>query len=317
MNCSHNIAELAEEIRLRKGSDSRAAGRLMSLAEESPEKTIELLRELSSFTEPRIVLGITGAPGSGKSMLAGRLIENFRQKYPDRMIGIVAVDPSSPRSGGSILGDRIRMMQHADDPKVFIRSIASHGQKGGVTLGTTGIISVMGAIGCDLVIVETVGVGQMEFAVKEVSDVVAVVLAPGQGDTMQFLKAGLMEIGDVFVVNKSDCPESTPFRAQLLNALFLRGRDPNMSVFSTSARDNLGMAELLDFIEDYAILYLSERQILRGKQRELLIKQAVFFEFQKRLDIAFEKKEPDMARKILNGEISLSSSVDSLIRKMK
>ncbi|MCX6739106.1 MAG: methylmalonyl Co-A mutase-associated GTPase MeaB [Candidatus Parcubacteria bacterium] len=316
MTYSNNISKLAEEIRLRKKTRFRSAGRLMSLAEESSERTIEILRELSFDPLPRIILGITGAPGSGKSLLANRMISNFREEYPEKMIGAIAVDPSSSLSGGSILGDRIRMMQHADDSNVFIRSIASHGQTGGITLGTMGIVSVMGLLGCDIVLIETVGVGQMEFAVKDVSDIVAIVMAPGQGDTMQFLKAGLMEVGDMFIINKSDCLDSIPFHAQLKNVLHLLGRETK-NLVRVSARDNLGLQELFSVVEDFFTRNQSEWKISRKERLQLLVKRAVFFEVQKRLEIVFEQRDKTLSKKILEGKIPLSLFVDSLIEKLK
>ena len=291
MACSNDVSTLAEEIRLRKKTRFRSAGRLMSLAEESPEQTIEILRELSGDPLPRIILGITGAPGSGKSLLAGRMIAAFRECYPDKVIGVIAVDPSSSISGGAILGDRIRMMQHASDPNVFIRSIASRGQTGGVTLGTMGIISVMGVLGCDMVIVETVGVGQMEFAVKEVADMVAIVMAPGQGDTMQFLKAGMMEIGDMFIINKADRSDFSQFFAQLKNALSLLGRSAKNPVLAVSARDNTGLSELFFVVEKFFARDHLLWEISRKERLELLIQRAIFSEFQKRLKNVLEEKE--------------------------
>ncbi len=317
MTYSNNISKLAEEIRLRKKTRFRFAGRLMSLAEESSERTIEILRELSFDPLPRIILGITGAPGSGKSLLANRMISNFREEYPEKMIGVIAVDPSSSLSGGSILGDRIRMMQHADDSNVFIRSIASHGQTGGITLGTMGIVSVMGLLGCDIVLIETVGVGQMEFAVKDVSDIVAIVMAPGQGDIMQFLKAGLMEVGDMFIVNKADRPDFSQFHAQLKNALVLLGRDTKNPVLAVSARDTIGLTELFCVIEELFVRDHLFWEISRKERLDLLIKRAIFSEFQKRLENVFEKESKFISQEIWSGEISLSSILETLVQKMK
>jgi LAO/AO transport system kinase len=165
------------------------------------------------------VLGITGAPGSGKSTLTDHLATEFRGRDPHRRLGIVAVDPSSPFTGGALLGDRVRMMRHATDPGVFIRSLASRGHLGGLALGAKGVVRVMGLIGCDVVIVETVGVGQSEVEIAQSADLVMVVLAPGQGDSVQMLKAGLMEAGDMFVVNKADRPGAAQLHQQLLSAL--------------------------------------------------------------------------------------------------
>jgi LAO/AO transport system kinase len=197
----------------------RAAARLMSIMTDQPQRLAELLAGSRDWPQPRLVLGITGAPGSGKSTLTDHLATEFRTRHPDRRLGIVAVDPSSPFTGGALLGDRVRMMRHATDPGVFIRSLASRGHLGGLTLGAKGVVRVMGLIGCDVVIVETVGVGQSEVEIAQSADYVMIVLAPGQGDSVQMLKAGLMEAGDMFVVNKADRPGVAQLHQQLLSAL--------------------------------------------------------------------------------------------------
>jgi len=197
----------------------RAAARLMSIMTDQPQRLAELLAGSRDWPQPRLVLGITGAPGSGKSTLTDHLATEFRTRHPDRRLGIVAMDPSSPFTGGALLGDRVRMMRHATDPGVFIRSLASRGHLGGLTLGAKGVVRVMGLIGCDVVIVETVGVGQSEVEIAQSADYVMIVLAPGQGDSVQMLKAGLMEAGDMFVVNKADRPGVAQLHQQLLSAL--------------------------------------------------------------------------------------------------
>lgn len=197
----------------------RAAARLMSIMTDQPQRLAELLAGSRDWPQPRLVLGITGAPGSGKSTLTDHLATELRKRHPERRLGIVAVDPSSPFTGGALLGDRVRMMRHATDPGVFIRSLASRGHLGGLALGAKGVVRVMGLIGCDFVIVETVGVGQSEIEIAQSADYVMVVLAPGQGDSVQMLKAGLMEAGDMFVVNKADRPNADQLHQQLLSAL--------------------------------------------------------------------------------------------------
>jgi LAO/AO transport system ATPase len=199
----------------------RAAARVMSLITNQPQLLAHLLSLSGSrdWSQPRLVLGITGAPGSGKSTLTDHLAAEYRLRHPERKLGIVAVDPSSPFTGGALLGDRVRMMRHATDPNVFIRSLASRGHLGGLALGAMGVVRLMGLIGCDVVIVETVGVGQSEVEIAQNADQVIVVLAPGQGDSIQMLKAGLMEAGDLFVVNKADRPDAADLHRQLLSML--------------------------------------------------------------------------------------------------
>lgn len=151
--------------------------------------------------------------------MTDHLAAEFRAYDPAGKLGIVAVDPSSPFTGGALLGDRVRMMRHATDPNVFIRSLASRGHLGGLALGAMGVVRVMGLMGCDTVLVETVGVGQSEVEIAQNADLVVVVLAPGQGDSIQMLKAGLLEAGDLFVVNKSDRPDAVHLHQQLASML--------------------------------------------------------------------------------------------------
>jgi LAO/AO transport system kinase len=209
-----------------RGADvqrTRAAARLMTLLEAEPYRLPELFRALpqAEWPRPRVVFGITGAPGTGKSTLVDALVAELRRREPDGRIGVIAVDPSSPFTGGAVLGDRVRMMRHSTDPLVFIRSLATRGHLGGLSLGVKGVLRVMALMGCDVVLVETVGVGQSEVEVARIADRVGVVLAPGAGDSVQMLKAGLMEVGDVFIVNKADAEGADALRRSLLQTLSL------------------------------------------------------------------------------------------------
>lgn len=188
---------------------------------DHPASLADVLRGSHDWPQPRLILGITGAPGSGKSTLTDHLATEYRTRFPERRLGIVAVDPSSPFTGGALLGDRVRMMRHATDPMIFIRSLASRGHLGGLALGAKGVCRVMGLIGCDIVLVETVGVGQSEVEIAQNCDLTMVVLAPGQGDSIQMLKAGLMEAGDLFVVNKADREGANQLFQSLISALQL------------------------------------------------------------------------------------------------
>ena len=214
-------------------SAARAAARLMSVLADAPYRLPEVFHaaarvvpgEADRLLLPRMLVGITGAPGSGKSTLTDALIRAYRQRHPGCRLGVVAVDPSSPFTGGAVLGDRVRMMRHATDPFVFVRSMASRGHLGGLALGVKGVVRVMGLIGCEVVFIETVGVGQSEVEVAGVADLVLIVLAPGQGDSVQLLKAGLMEIGDLFVVNKADRPDAARLHGDLLSMLRIAQSD--------------------------------------------------------------------------------------------
>jgi LAO/AO transport system ATPase len=205
----------------------RPAARLMTIVADEPARLPEIYEATGRIEGldpgrrllPRLLVGVTGSPGSGKSTLTDGLIREYRTRYPGRRVGVVAVDPSSPFTGGAVLGDRVRMMRHATDPMVFVRSMASRGHLGGLALGVKGVVRVMGLIGCDVVFVETVGVGQSEVEVAAVADLVIIVMAPGQGDSVQLLKAGLMEIGDLFVVNKADRPDAARLHSEVLAML--------------------------------------------------------------------------------------------------
>ncbi len=187
--------------RLLKG-EPRAIARAISHVEDGSDGTGALMKEVFRRSGKAMVIGITGAPGAGKSSLVDKLALFYRSG--DEKIGIIAVDPSSPFSGGAILGDRIRMQALGLDPKVFIRSMATRGKLGGLARATADAVAILDAAGYDKIIVETVGVGQDEVEIVKTADISVVVLVPGMGDDIQAIKAGIMEIGDVFVINKAD-----------------------------------------------------------------------------------------------------------------
>jgi len=195
-------AEQASLVERVAAGDVRAAARLMRDLEDGVPAARETLRTLFPRTGRAYVVGLTGAPGAGKSSLTDRLIGHHRAA--GRTVGVVAVDPTSPFSGGAILGDRIRMQDHALDPGVFIRSLATRGHLGGLSRATAEVVQVLDAMGKDVVLVETVGVGQDEIEVAELAHTVVVVAVPGMGDDVQAIKAGVLEIADVFAVNKAD-----------------------------------------------------------------------------------------------------------------
>ncbi len=191
--------ELSE--RILKG-DVRAAARAMRLADDRMPGAVQILKDIFPHTGKAWVIGVTGNPGSGKSTLCDRLIDHARKR--GKRVGVVAVDPTSPYSGGAILGDRIRMMRHATDEGVFIRSVATRGHLGGLSRSARDLVRILDAFGSDVIIVETVGVGQDELEITRTAHTTLVVMAPGLGDEVQAIKAGLMECADVFAVNKAD-----------------------------------------------------------------------------------------------------------------
>jgi LAO/AO transport system kinase len=182
--------------------DQRAAARAMRNVDDRMPGYLELLKEIFPRTGKAFVVGVTGNPGAGKSTLTDRLIERYRAS--GRTVGVICVDPSSPYTGGAILGDRIRMTRHATDPGVFIRSVATRGHLGGLSRSARDMVRVLDAFGCDVVIVETVGVGQDELEITRTAHSTLVVMAPGMGDEVQAIKAGILETADVFAVNKAD-----------------------------------------------------------------------------------------------------------------
>jgi len=194
-------ASLAQRL---LAGERAAIARAIRLLDDADPAGIDLLRDIYPAATQARVVGITGAPGSGKSTLVDRLIEAFRAR--GERVGVAAVDPSSPFTGGAILGDRIRMQRHAEDDGVFIRSLATRGHLGGLSASTLDVLTVLGAAGFRTLLLETVGVGQDEVEVNRVADTVALVVAPGAGDAVQTLKAGVMEIAHLFVVNKADRP---------------------------------------------------------------------------------------------------------------
>lgn len=230
----------------------RAVARAISLIEDDEPEARVLVDELYPHTGRALIVGVTGSPGAGKSSLVDRLIS--RERTAGRRVAVVAVDPSSPFTGGAILGDRLRMQSHATDPGVFIRSMASRGSLGGVAAATGDAIKVLDAAGYQTVFVETIGVGQTEIKVVELSDIVLLVLMPGAGDEIQALKAGVMEIGDIFVINKRDLPGADKLQAEVQYVLSFKGPGPegvdtaNPVVMASALRDE-GIEELAQAVE--------------------------------------------------------------------
>lgn len=241
--------------------------RAATAIENRRPESAALLRELFPHTGRALVIGVTGSPGAGKSTLATQLIRVFREQ--GKSVGVVAVDPTSPYSGGAILGDRIRMQQHHDDPGVFIRSMATRGWLGGLARATTDLVLLLDASGRDVVIVETVGVGQDEVDVARLAGVTVVVLVPGMGDDVQAIKAGLMEIADVFVINKADHAGADQLDREL-HQLPARADGTAPPVLKTVASEGTGVAELAVAIQQAAPQPGRQERLWELRLREML-----------------------------------------------
>ncbi|KIX11820.1 methylmalonyl Co-A mutase-associated GTPase MeaB [Dethiosulfatarculus sandiegensis] len=264
-----DILKTAELIE--KG-DLRHSARVMRSLDDGDPEALEVLKVLYPNTGRAWVLGITGSPGVGKSTLTDVLVTRFREQ--GKTVGVVAVDPTSPFTGGAILGDRIRMQRHATDDGVFIRSLATRGHFGGLTASTRGVVTVMDAMGKDVILVETVGVGQDEVDVAKMADTTLIVTVPGMGDDIQAIKAGILEVGDIFVVNKMDRPGGEATLSQLENMLMMERegtRCPgwNPPVVPVSAANNQGLDDLLEAIKGhYDLLHENKAQLMNQRRRE-------------------------------------------------
>ena len=263
-----SAASVPDLVEMARTGDARAVARLISLVEDASPLLREVMAGLAPYTGNAQIVGITGSPGVGKSTSTSALVTALRAS--GKRVGVLAVDPSSPFSGGALLGDRIRMQEHATDPDVYIRSMASRGHLGGLSWSTPQALRVLDAAGCDVVLVETVGVGQSEVEIAGLADTTLVLLAPGMGDGIQAAKAGILEIGDVYVVNKADRDGAEQVRRDLRNMIALAERSEDAwrpPIALTVAQTGQGVDEVVEAIDAHRAWMESSGELERRRMR--------------------------------------------------
>ena len=311
------IASAESHLAQARAGDKRSIARLLTIVENDEPGSADILRSLYPETGRARVIGVTGPPGGGKSTLVSRLAAQYRPTY-DR-IAIVAVDPSSPFTGGAILGDRIRMRDRFLEEGVFIRSMASRGHAGGLSRATMRVVNVLDALGTGLVIVETVGVGQEEVEVVRVADTVCLVTVPGLGDDIQAIKAGVLEIADVLVVNKADKPGADETARDLMQMLSLgKGRTTwKPPIVRTSAQDNTGIDALAKAIDAHVEWSIAggDRDLRRAgaarQEVEALLREALVKRLEERIG---QDRVADAVAKVARRELDPYRAVDELLR---
>jgi LAO/AO transport system kinase len=312
----HDVGVLIEHARQ---GQARAVARLISLVEDGAPELREVAAALARDTGRARVVGITGAPGVGKSTSVSVLITALRAV--GEKVGVLAVDPSSPFSGGALLGDRVRMQDHALDDGVFIRSMATRGHLGGIAWATPQALRVLDAAGCDVVLVETVGVGQSEVEVVALADTTVVLLAPGMGDGIQAAKAGILEVADIFVVNKADREGADQTIRDLKHMISLgrqgtagpRWRPPIIRTVATTAE---GVEDLLAAMEEHRAWMLSHGELDARRQRraEAEIEAIALAQLRSRLgDVLRGSALPGLAKRVVVGELDVYHAADELI----
>jgi LAO/AO transport system kinase len=308
------VPDLVEQAR---DGNARAVARLISLVEDGSPLLREVMAGLAPYTGNAQIVGITGAPGVGKSTSTSALVTALRST--GKRVGVLAVDPSSPFSGGALLGDRVRMQDHALDKGVFIRSMASRGHLGGLSWTTPQALRVLDAAGCDVVLVETVGVGQSEVEVAGLADTTLVLVAPGMGDAIQAAKAGILEIGDVYVVNKADREGADTVRRDLRTMLALADRgehDWKPPIVQTVAHTGQGVEDLVARIEAHRSWMESTGELGRRRVRRARdeIEAIAVTALRARWGDVHQRTElDDLADQVVAGKSDPYAAADSLL----
>ena len=300
-----------------RGGDPRALARLVSLVEDSSPQLRPIMQAIAPLAGQAHVVGLTGSPGVGKSTVAGALVRHYRDH--GHRVGVLAVDPSSPFTGGALLGDRVRMQEHATDDQVFIRSMASRGHLGGLARATPQALRILDAVGFELVLVETVGVGQAEVEIASLADTVLVVVAPGLGDSIQAAKAGILEIADLFAVNKSDRPGAQEVIRDLRTMLAMASYGPDdwkPPLVPTAAASGEGIADLAAAIDRHrgwlagSGRLLARRQARAGEE----ISAIALGELRRRAgQLPGASRLDELAERVCAGKLDPYSAADELI----
>ena len=309
-----SVPDLVEEARAGK---PRAVARLISLVEDASPLLREVMAALAPYAGNAQVVGVTGSPGVGKSTSTSALVSQLRKA--GKRVGVLAIDPSSPFSGGALLGDRVRMQEHALDPDVYIRSMASRGHLGGLSWATPQALRVLDAAGCDVVLIETVGVGQSEVEIAGLADSTIVLLAPGMGDGVQAAKAGILEVGDIYVVNKADRDGADTVRRELRAMLALAERPSDAwrpPILKTVAAKAEGLDEVVAALEEHhdhldASGELQARRVRRARDE---VESIAVTQLRSRwADVSQRTELDELAAQVAAGETDPYAAADALL----
>jgi LAO/AO transport system kinase len=295
--------------------DVRALARLLSLVEDQAPRMREVIKEILPKTGQARVIGLTGAPGVGKSTMTAALVGAFRAA--GHRVAVLAVDPTSPFTGGALLGDRIRMQEHATDEAVFIRSMASRGHLGGLAAATPQAIRVLDAVGFELIIIETVGVGQAEVAIASLADTVVVLLAPGLGDAIQAAKAGILEVADLFVVNKADKPDAQQVVRDLRNMLAL---GPPVSwkppIVTATATTGEGLTEVVTRLDAHWA-WLAESGELQRRRQARAREEITALAFAALRERMTKSSVDELAARVADGTLDPFQAAEEILTRQK